>query len=89
METKEALQRQCKAALAAFSAHVAGRGAYRIIRDPEGTVSIWDIIGTKMKPFEVTFADCGRMSRNIEAMSPEFHRGVLECLSRELGGRKW
>ncbi|RII29948.1 MAG: hypothetical protein CXR30_09120 [Geobacter sp.] len=89
METKETLQRQCKAALAAFSAHVSGRGAYRIIRDPEGAVSIWDIIGTNTKPFEVTFADCGRMSRNIEAMSPEFHRGLLECLSKELGGRKW
>jgi len=85
MNNKENLLNQGKAAVAAFCRHVSGRGLYRIIRDPEGAVSIWDILDTQMKPFSVTFVDRGQVSRDLGRMSPEFIKGMLHCLGEELG----
>ena len=53
------------------------RGAYRIIRDPEGVISLWAIEGTENSPFTVSFADQGRINANIEQMSPAFVKAFL------------
>jgi hypothetical protein len=53
------------------------RGSYRIIRDPEGVISLWAIEGTERNPFSVSFADRGRISGNIDDMSPEFVRAFI------------
>jgi hypothetical protein len=58
------------------------RGAYRIIRDPEGVISLWVIEGYERKPFSVSFADRGRISGNIEDMSPEFVRAFVEYVRK-------
>lgn len=81
MDNKDALYRQAGTALAAFYRHVSQRGAYRVIRDPEGVISIWDIIGKEKGPFEMSFADRGRVSHDIEKMSPEFAKGLISCLA--------
>lgn len=88
MNNKEALYRQGAAAVAAFCTHVSQRGWYRIIRDPEGTISIWDILGTQAKPFSITFVDRGHTSNDLTRMSPEFVKGLLVCLGQEVLGRK-
>ena len=58
------------------------RGSYRVIRDPEGAISLWAIEGYERAPFSVSFADRGRISGNIEEMSPEFVRAFIEYVRR-------
>ncbi|MDR3580725.1 MAG: hypothetical protein P4L44_12265 [Oryzomonas sp.] len=58
------------------------RGSYRVIRDPEGAISLWAIEGFERSPFSVSFADRGRISGNIEEMSPEFVRAFIEFVRR-------
>jgi hypothetical protein len=53
------------------------RGSYHVIRDPEGVVSLWAIEGSEKGPFALSFADRGRISGNLEAMSPEFVRAFV------------
>ena len=57
------------------------RGAYRIIRDPDGVISIWAIEGTGKTPFSVSFADQGRIRGRIDQMSPAFIKAFLEYMS--------
>jgi len=85
MNNRELLYRQGTAAVAAFSRHVSQRGWYRIIRDPEGVVSVWDILNTQTKPFAITFVDRGHSSHDLERMSPEFVKAMLQCLSKDHG----
>ena len=40
-------------------------GAYRVIRDPEGVVSLWAIEGCPNSPFSISFVDKGRVYNNI------------------------
>lgn len=61
-------------------------GSYRVIRDPEGVISLWAIEGYERAPFSVSFADRGRISGNIEDMSPEFVRAFVEYV-RKTGAR--
>jgi hypothetical protein len=84
MTNRADLYRQGNAAIAAFCRHVSQRGWYRIIRDPEGNISIWDIVGTQAKPFSITFAERGRTSQELERMSPEFVQGMMQCLRKEI-----
>lgn len=58
------------------------RGAYRVIRDPEGVVSMWAIEGTERGPFTVTFADRGRVSAKLEVMSPDFVKAFVEYVNK-------
>ncbi len=88
MSRNAELYRQGHDAVAAFCMHVSKRGWYRIIRDPEGSISIWDILNTQSKPFAVTFVDRGRSSQDLESMSPEYVNGLLLCLSKETGSKK-
>jgi beta-galactosidase GanA len=87
MNSRDVLYLQGKAAVTAFCKRVSQRGLYRIIRDPEGTVSIWDILDTQNKPFTITFVDRGQKSQDLERMSPVFVQGMLQCLGKELGSR--
>jgi hypothetical protein len=58
------------------------RGSYRVIRDPEGVISLWAIEGSERSPFSVSFADRGRISGNIEDMSSEFVRAFIEYVRK-------
>ena len=58
------------------------RGAYRVIRDPEGVISLWAIEGTRYSPFSIEFADRGRVSRTLGSMSPDFIQAFLEYVAR-------
>ena len=58
------------------------RGSYRVIRDPEGVISLWVIEGFERGPFSVSFADRGRISGKIEDMSPEFVRAFIEYVRK-------
>lgn len=87
MDTNEALYRSGRTALAAFCRHVSQRGAYRVIRDPEGAISIWDILGKENGPFEISFADRGRVSRDLGKMPPEFVTGLIRYLAGESGAK--
>jgi hypothetical protein len=53
-----------------------------VIRDPEGVISLWTIEGYERDPFSVSFADRGRISGNIEDMSPEFVRALIEFVRK-------
>jgi hypothetical protein len=53
------------------------RGSYRVIRDPEGEISIWTVVGKERQPFSICFVERGRVSGRLEAMSPEFVRAFL------------
>jgi len=58
------------------------RGSYRVIRDPEGAISLWAIEGYERGPFSVSFADRGRISGNMEDMTPEFVRAFIEYVRK-------
>ncbi len=75
------LYNQGKGALAQL-ARLYQRGSYRVIRDPEGIISLWAIEGNERGPFSVSFADRGRISGNIEDMSPEFVRAFIEYVRK-------
>ncbi|GFE60073.1 hypothetical protein [Geobacter sp. AOG2] len=58
------------------------RGSYRVIRDPEGVISLWAVEGNERNPFSLSFADRGRISGSLEDMSPEFVRAFIEYVRR-------
>ena len=58
------------------------RGTYRVIRDPEGVVSLWSIEGYEKDPFSMQFANKGRISGNIADMPPEFARAFIEYVRK-------
>ena len=88
MNSNEELYRQGMVAVSAFCKHVSQRGWYRIIRDPEGSFSIWDILSTQMKPFSITFVDRGQTCQDLRRMSPDFVKGLLQCLGKELAAKR-
>lgn len=75
------LYNQGKSALALL-VRLCRSGSYRVIRDPEGVISLWAIEGNERNPFSVSFADRGRISGNIEDMSPEFVRAFIEYVKK-------
>ena len=75
------LNNQGKSALAQLM-HRYQRGTYRIIRDPEGVISMWAIEGTELGPFSVSFADQGRTGTRIEQMSPAFVKALVEYVNK-------
>jgi hypothetical protein len=81
MNKDVSLYNQGKGALAQL-VRLYQRGSYRVIRDPEGVISLWVIEGYERDPFSVSFADRGRISGNIEDMSPEFVRAFIEFVRK-------
>ena len=59
-------------------------GSYRVIRDPEGVVSLWAIEGNARAPFSISFVDKGRVYINIEDISPDFLRAFLDYVRRSV-----
>lgn len=88
MQAKEQLYKEARAAVAAFRDQVGQRGAYRLVRAPDGVISMWDLVGREQQPFEMTFAERGRISYRVEDMSPEFAKGVVAYLRGELAKGK-
>jgi len=58
------------------------KGAYRIIRDPEGVVSLWLIEGSPDDPFSISFADKGRVYYKIEDVPYDMLKSFLEYVSK-------
>lgn len=60
------------------------RGAYHVVRDPDGVVSIWSVEGEERGPFRISFANRGRISGNIEDMPPEFVKSFVEYVQKSI-----
>jgi hypothetical protein len=65
MKNKPLLDSQAQSAAATLLRHYR-RGAYRIIIDPEGKVSLWAIEGNPNAPFSISFTDKGRVYNKLE-----------------------
>lgn len=57
-------------------------GAYRIIRDPEGVVSLWAIEGNPNDPFSISFVDKGRVYYKIEDVPHDMLKSFLEYVRK-------
>jgi len=57
-------------------------GAFRMIRDPEGLVSLWAIEGDAKAPFSLSFVDRGRVYRSIDDVPPDFLKSILEYVQK-------
>jgi hypothetical protein len=53
-------------------------GAYRVIKDPEGAVSLWAVEGKPGEPFSISFVDRGRVYNRIEDVPQDFLKPFLE-----------
>ena len=58
------------------------KGAYRVIRDPEGVISLWAIEGNPNDPFSISFANRGRIYNKIEDVPDEMLKSFLEYFSK-------
>jgi hypothetical protein len=65
------LYNQAKSAVVSFILHYRF-GAYRVIKDPEGLVSLWAIDGNPKAPFTISFADKGCVYNRIDDVPPDF-----------------
>jgi hypothetical protein len=81
MRKDAALYNQGKTAVGLL-AHNRQRGCYRVIRDPEGVVSMWAIEGIEREPFALSFANKGRISWNIDDMPPEFVKAFVDYIKK-------
>lgn len=59
-------------------------GAYRVIRDPEGAVSLWAIEGSPNDPFTISFVDRGRVYNKIEDVPSDLLESFLEYVRKTL-----
>jgi hypothetical protein len=59
-------------------------GAYRVIRDPEGVVSLWAIEGSPHAPFSLTFVDKGRVYNRIEDVPDPVLKSFLEYVRKSI-----
>jgi hypothetical protein len=58
------------------------KGAYRVVRDPEGVISLWAIEGNPNDPFSMSFVDRGRVYNKIEDVPVEMLKSFLEYVSK-------
>jgi hypothetical protein len=75
------IHNQAKSALAALMRHYQ-HGAYRVIRDPEGVVSLWAIEGSPNAPFSISFADKGRVYNNIGELPDHVLKSFIEYVKK-------
>jgi hypothetical protein len=59
-------------------------GAYRVIRDPEGRVSLWAIEGNPSAPFSISFVEKGRVYTSIDDVPQDFLNSFLEYVRRSV-----
>ena len=57
-------------------------GLYRIIRDPEGVVSLWAIEGSPNAPFSISFVDKGRVYYRIDELPEYFLKSFTEYVRK-------
>jgi hypothetical protein len=57
-------------------------GAYRVIRDPEGIVTLWEIEGSPNAPFSISFANKGRVYNKIEDVPDDLLKSFLEYVRK-------
>jgi hypothetical protein len=60
------------------------RGSYRVIKDPDGVISVWSIEGEERNPLRMSFANKGRVSGNIEDMPPDFVKSFVEYVQKTI-----
>jgi hypothetical protein len=58
------------------------KGAYRVIRDPEGVISLWAIEGNPIDPFSLSFVDRGRVYNKIEEVPDDMLKSFLEYVRK-------
>lgn len=74
---------QAKRAVALLMRHYR-YGAFRMLRDPEGVVSLWAIEGDAKASFSLSFVDRGRVYRIIDDVPPDFLKAFLEYVKNTL-----
>jgi hypothetical protein len=82
------LHSQAKSAVAMLMRHYR-HGAYRVIRDPEGVVSLWAIEGNPTDPFSISFVEKGRVHYKIEDVPPDLLKSFLEYLQKSSDTSAW
>jgi hypothetical protein len=75
------IHNQATAAVEALRRHYR-KGAYRVIRDPEGVISLWAIEGNPNDPFSLSFVNRGRVYHQIEDVPEEMLKSFLEYVSK-------
>jgi len=78
-----ALYNQAKSAVATLVSHYR-YGAYRVIKDPDGIVSLWAIEGNANAPFSISFADKGRIYSRIEDVPHDLMKSFLEYVRQSI-----
>jgi len=78
-----ALYNQAKSAVATLVSHYR-YGAYRVIKDPDGIVSLWAIEGNAKAPFSISFVNKGRVYSNIDDVPQDFLKPFLECVRKSI-----
>ena len=72
---------QAKSAAALLMRHYR-HGSYRIIRDPEGVISLWAIEGSPNAPFTISFVDKGRVHYRIDEVPEYFLKSFIEYVGK-------
>ena len=74
---------QAKSAVAALMRHYR-YGAFRVIRDPEGVISLWSIEGNPKDSFSISFVDKGRVYNRIEDAPQDYLRSFVEYVRKSV-----
>ena len=77
------IHNQAKAAVESLMRHYR-KGAYRVIKDPEGVVNLWAIESNPTDPFSISFVDRGRVYYKIEDVPHEMLISFLEYVRKML-----
>jgi len=75
------LYNQAKVAVESLLRHYR-KGAYRVIRDPEGVVSLWAIESGPNDAFTISFVNRGRVYNRIEDVPHDLLKSFLEYVSK-------
>ena len=59
-------------------------GAYRVIRDPEGVVSLWAIEGSPNAQFSISFVDKGRVYNRLEDLSDNYLKSFVDYVRKSV-----
>ena len=62
-------------------------GAYRVIRDPEGNISLWAIEGNPNAPFSLSFVNKGRVYYKIDDVPEYFLKSFIEYVRKSGQGK--
>jgi hypothetical protein len=77
------LNNQAKGAVQTLMRHYR-HGAYRVIRDPEGVVSLWAIDGSPNAPFSISFVDKGRVYNKIYDIPDHVMKSFIEYVRKSV-----